>query len=65
MRKRGLAMLERIGRGESNHSEKKRRWFCEVKRRVCGNRSVLGLLSIGPPLIGNPKPTIQKNCEPK
>ena len=36
----------------------------EVKRRVGGNRSILRLSSIGSPIVGNPKPIIQIDCEP-
>ena len=36
----------------------------EVKKRVGGNRSILRFSSIGSPIVGNPKPTIQIDCEP-
>ena len=64
MRKKGLAILERMLREKSSHFEGEREQLCGEKRRKWVNMSVFKLLSKGSPIIGNLKPTIQIDCEP-
>ena len=64
MGKKGLAILERMLREKSSHSKGEREQLCGEKRRAWVNRSVFKLPSKGSPILGNPKPTIQIDCEP-
>ena len=61
----GLAILGRTLREKRNHSEIEKERLCEVKRGVWVKRSALRLPSKGSPVVGNPTPTIQIDCEPK
>jgi len=42
MRKRGLAILERVLREERKHSERANERFCEEKRMTWGDKSAFG-----------------------
>ena len=64
MGNRGLAILERILREKNSQFEGEREQLCELRGGILGNGRVFELPSIDPPIVGNPKPTIQIDCEP-
>ena len=68
MRRRGLAILGRTHR-EKDYSKRRGSGFerereREREREGAAKTRVTGFPGEGPPIVGNPKSTIQIDCEP-